>query len=73
MIKVFKTDIKSTLDADKISEAILLKYPNIALHFDMEDEDRILRVEGVFFTIADIAEILEKYRYTCIDLPIELD
>jgi len=72
MVKVFITDVQSIRKADSIIKSLLLKFPGFSVNFDLEDDDRILRVEGPFFKAEDICEILKEYGSTCVDLPIDL-
>jgi hypothetical protein len=71
MVKVFKTDVQSVVNANTIVNVLLNKYPTFRIHLDLEDEDKILRVEGTFFKAADIIHCLKEYGYICIDLPID--
>lgn len=66
------TDVQSIRKADSIIKSLLLKFPDFSINFDLEDDDRILRVEGPFFEAEDICEILKEYGATCVDLPIDL-
>ena len=72
MIKVFKTDIDSLIQADLVKNSLLIKFPDFTIHFDLEDPDRILRVEGGNFRTEDISGCLEEHGFTCVDLPIDL-
>lgn len=72
MIKVFKTNIDSLIQADLVKNSLLMKFPDFTIHFDLEDCDRILRIEGSYYTAEDISSCLEKHGFNCIDLPIEL-
>lgn len=73
MVKVFKTDVQCPEEAENIISDLLQKYPDFRINFDLADEDRILRVEGAFFSAADIAGCLMEYRHSCVDLPIDLN
>ncbi len=46
MIEVFKTNIRSTLLARKLTREIRLAFPEYDVHFDLQDCDRILRIES---------------------------
>jgi hypothetical protein len=73
MVKVFKTDVQCEEEAENIISDLLQKYPDFRINFDLADEDKILRVEGVFFKATDIADCLKEYSHCCVDLPIDLD
>lgn len=72
MVKVFKTDIDSLAHAELVKNRLLVKFPGFRIDFDLEDSDRILRVEGDYFRAEDISGCLEEHGFTCIDLPIDL-
>lgn len=72
MIKVFKTNVLNTVDADNIINSLLLQYPNFRINFDWDEEETILRVEGAFFKAGDIIHFVRGFGFICIDLPIDL-
>lgn len=72
MIKVFKTDIDSPDHADLVKNSLLIKFPGFRIDFDLEDSDRILRVEGDYFKAQDISSCLKGHGNICINLPIDL-
>lgn len=45
-IEVFKTNISSTSEATRLKAALLLHFPECSINFDLEDCDRILRMDG---------------------------
>jgi hypothetical protein len=73
MIKVFKTDVQYAEKAENIVHDLLQKYPYLCINFDLEDEDKIMRIEGTFFRAADIICCLKERGHYCVDLPIDLD
>ncbi|WP_436488713.1 hypothetical protein [Chitinophaga sp. ARDCPP14] len=48
-------------------------YPYLRITFDLEDEDRMMRVEGFFFTADDVINCLKENGYRGIYLPIDFD
>lgn len=46
MVEVFKTNITCLEDAEAVIRHLLLIYPSFEVNFDLEDCDKILRVEG---------------------------
>jgi hypothetical protein len=71
MIAIFKTNVKQPAVAIKIIDELLGKYPRFGISFDLEDEDRILRVEGNPFHVEDIILSLLNNGYVCIHLPYD--
>ena len=64
-IGVYKTNVIDALEAEKILEAIRNQFPGCDSSFDLEDCDKVLRVEDTNKEInePDIKSILEKYGY----------
>lgn len=46
MIEVFKTNITNTEDAGKVAQSLNRQQPHWLIHFDLQDVDRILRIES---------------------------
>lgn len=64
MIEVFITNIQNTFESEEIKEGILKTYPKLKVDFDLEDIDRVMRIEG-FFNPNEIIEILTSKNYKC--------
>lgn len=45
-IEVFKTNVKCPEDADRLKCILAGKYPGSKVSFDLEDCDKVLRIEG---------------------------
>lgn len=71
MVNVFRTDVPANDIAEKIVHDLLLIYPSLRITFDLEDEDKILRVEGRFFKADDVINCLKENGYGGIYLPID--
>ena len=63
-IEVFVTNIQNAFQTEQIKEEILIRYPKLKIDFDLEDVDRVLRIEGVFNSI-EIIRILIANNYKC--------
>jgi len=72
MIAIFKTNINSLVGANKIISKLLTIHPTFIISVDLEDEDRILRVEGDDFEITEICMLIERNHFICIHLPVDL-
>jgi hypothetical protein len=46
MVEVFKTSVNNPVQAHLVSERIRVMQPGYDVHFDLEDCDKILRVEN---------------------------
>lgn len=73
MIKIFKTDVAYAREVSNIVDGLLRDYPCMRINFDLEDEDRIMRIEGAFFKVEDIIALLKKYGHGCVELPLDLE
>ncbi len=65
MIEVFKTNVVTPYDATKLLDVLLHQLPHCKVNFDLEDCDRILRVDGKNADPERIIEILTNYGYQC--------
>ncbi|PSL27555.1 hypothetical protein [Chitinophaga ginsengisoli] len=72
MVKVFKTDVLYAEEVRVIITDILQRKPDLKVTFDLEDEDKIMRIEGDFFKAEDIFFCLKEQGHSCIELPIDL-
>jgi hypothetical protein len=50
MIEVFKTNVEEAKDAGTIVQLLLQQFPGSRINFDLQDCDKILRVEGKDFS-----------------------
>lgn len=64
MIEVFKTNIQNEKQSENIKLQILKKYPKLKIDFDIEDIDKVLRVEGEF-DISEIIKIIVLLGFAC--------
>ncbi|MCM5663055.1 Kazal-type serine protease inhibitor family protein [Galbibacter mesophilus] len=71
MIEVFKTNINLEKDALFIEQQLKKAFPGCIIDFDLEDCDRILRVESPnkVFDPAQVIEILKQHNLTIEVLP----
>ena len=65
MIEVFKTNVTLMEDAATILLMLFRLLPSCKINFDLEDCDKILRVEGESFIPKDIIKTLHTNGYTC--------
>ena len=65
MIEVFKTDIELASDADGLTQLLLQHFPGSRINFDLQDCDRILRVEGKDFSPDKIMMLVHKNGFHC--------
>ncbi len=66
MIEVFKTNVEAPHEATKLLDVLSHHIPHCNASFDLEDCDRILRVEGTTIPPGTIIEILDTNGYQCL-------
>lgn len=65
MIEVFKTDVQEPGAANLLIAKLILLFPGSKVNFDLEDCDRVLRVEGEGICCEKIAALLQSGGYSC--------
>jgi hypothetical protein len=65
MIEVFKTNVTQTEESYAIIGKLLEKFPECNINFDLDDCDKILRVESAFVPKVKIMLLLNSYGYHC--------
>lgn len=65
MVEVFKTNVPDSASAIQITEVLYRHLPSGRVSFDLEDCDKILRVETERLIPEEITGILEERGYIC--------
>lgn len=65
MVEVFKTNIAEKTTANAIIEQLLNYFPEGKINFDLEDCDRILRIENHFIEPTAVIKVLADNNYQC--------
>ncbi|UFH40554.1 hypothetical protein LNP22_08930 [Flavobacterium flavipigmentatum] len=65
MVEVFKTNVEKEKDTNFIIAIIKRQFPMYKINFDLEDCDKILRVEASDLEPASIIEYLNHLGYSC--------
>jgi hypothetical protein len=65
MIEIFKTNVDGIKNAEKILLMLQGRLPDCSITFDLEDCDRILRVEGSSLKSEMIEEMVVKAGFEC--------
>jgi len=65
MVEVFKTDVYEEGQADSLVCQLLQHFPDSKINFDLDDCDKILRVEGLNFLAEKVMRLLEENGFTC--------
>jgi hypothetical protein len=65
IVEVFKTNVNEVALSERLIRQVLRHFPDSRVNFDMEDCDRILRVEAAHIIPEKIIEILNTNGYSC--------
>lgn len=65
MVEVFKTNVEQVEHATTLEGKLSLLFPATNVNFDLDDCDKVLRVEGKNFTSGRIIELLKSNGYDC--------
>jgi hypothetical protein len=65
MVEVFRTNVETELSALEIICSLKQLFPNLRINFDLQDCDRILRVQGTNICVTSIREVLEWKGFNC--------
>ena len=68
MIFVFKTSVKTKMQAKKLKLHIDTILPNAKWNFDLEDIDKILRIDSEENIVLIIIGFLKIHNYSCEEL-----
>lgn len=65
VVEVFKTTVRRKEDATKIVNLLNEYFPNHLINFDLEDCDKILRIEGLDHNQTFIKNALGQFGFSC--------
>jgi hypothetical protein len=65
MIEVFKTNVKTVQDCKRLLKQLSNVLPDGRISFDLEDCDKILRVEDTHISPAVIINLLKENGHHC--------
>ena len=68
MIFVFKTSVKTKMQAKKLKLHIDKMLPNAKWNFDLKDNDKILRIDSEEDVVFKIIDLLNVHEYSCEEL-----
>ena len=68
MIHVFKTSVKKKTQIKKLKPVLDLNFQDIKWNFDLEDCDKILRIESKKNICKKVINLLKRYHFDCIEL-----
>lgn len=65
MIEVFKTNVYDKWGADYLLELLNQQFPDCRINFDLDDCDKVLRIEGEDFVSEKVKMIVNENGYLC--------
>jgi hypothetical protein len=65
MVEVFKTNVENKNQAEQILKALKKNFPRVKINFDLDDCDKILRVEGEDLSSGAIIELMKSNKFLC--------
>jgi len=65
MVEVFKTNVEHRELAEQLASILRGRFVFCKINFDLEDCDKILRVEGNQICVESIIEILSTHGFEC--------
>ena len=65
MVEVFSTNVYDNDQSDTLIQKLLAYFPSSKINFDLEDCDKVLRVEGKDIATHKIIEMLSLDGYQC--------
>ncbi|RZJ64559.1 MAG: hypothetical protein EOO50_15260 [Flavobacterium sp.] len=65
MVEVFRTNVDCRTNAHDMILRLLSLHPNSGITFDLEDCDRILRIENATLDCGQIISLMEAHGFSC--------
>ena len=65
MVEVFKTNVQCVEQSERLESKLQQQFRGLKICFDLEDCDKILRVEGTSILVGDIILMLRTEGYMC--------
>jgi len=65
VVEVFKTDVTSPGEAGDIVELLRQHFPDTRINFDLQDCDKILRLEGKDFSTDKVITLVHQTGFYC--------
>lgn len=64
-VEVFKTSVREDIQAAMLIQNLRSAFPKCKISFDLEDCDKVLRVEGEVFSASEIIKCLNIHGFDC--------
>lgn len=65
MVEVFKTNVHESAEANDLVRLLIQHFPGSRVNFDLEDCDRVLRIEGGNIAAAKVMMLVNANGFIC--------
>ena len=65
MVEIFKTNVENITESKILLQKLSTHFPKHKINFDLNDWDKILRVQGKDISVEKIIQLLNKENYQC--------
>lgn len=65
IVEVFKTSIVNQCDSSLVSNVLYVLYPEAKINIDLEDCDRILRIEHSRVPVEEVIKMVKALGHQC--------
>ena len=65
MVEVFKTNVQEFSEAQKLVALLRRHFPDSKINFDLDDCDKVLRVEGSNLRIEKVMTLITEKGFFC--------
>ena len=69
MVEVFRTDIYAKTEAQAMIAMLSGIVPEAVITFDLEDCDKVLRIESPILEVSNVISLMQVHGYVCEILP----
>ena len=65
MVEVFKTNVQANEQAKELISLLQQAFPGNKINFDLDDCDKVLRIEGRNFISCNVMSVLKERGFMC--------
>jgi len=65
MVEVFKTNVQDKGQAEQLVHLLSRYFPACSINFDLDDCDKVLRIEGELLTLENLKMIVNENGFIC--------
>ena len=65
LVEIFKTNVQEHAEAQKLVSLLHSHFPGTKINFDLDDCDKILRMEGINFKVSKVISLVKENGFHC--------